>query len=190
MTPKKMITGLLLLASLALLLSGCSVFSFLSGPNCSSGTYRQPGNLVTGQKGRDAVTGTLCTDKSEYNTGDTVHITLTVKNLLDEQIVLDGGQQPVMDMCAGGCFSSSQSAEANLTRLVLEPGQSHTIQWDWPTPDVDLQSALGQTNMVVVNATWVSVTGGGDIRPVQLRSTKSAAVRTSRTVCPHIGGIN
>ena len=154
----KILAFFILSISLGFSLSACSIFS---GPNCDSGIEIRPGNLATSTPQANATEATLCTDKAQYDKGDIVHITLTVKNLLDEQIVLDGGQQPVMDICAGGCFSSSQSAEAKLTRLVLEPGQSRTIQWDWPTSDVDLQSALGQTNMVVVNATWVGVTGGG-----------------------------
>ena len=154
MTPKKMITVLLLLASLMLLLSGCSVLSFLSGPNCKSGKEVRPGNYITGQKQADATIATLCTDRTDYNQGDTVHITFTVKNALDEQIVLGDGQRPVMDMCVeqNQCLSHSQSEVAQLTRLVLEPGQSHTIQWDWPTPDVNLPEALGQINVVTLDA--------------------------------------
>jgi len=151
MNTKKMITLLLLLVSLTLLLNGCSLFS---GPNCDSGTERRPGDLVTGQKPADATIATLCTDRTDYNKGDTVHMTFTVKNALDEQIVLGDGQRPVMDMCVeqNQCLSHSQSEVAQLTRLVLEPGQSHTIQWDWPTPDVNLPEALGQINVVTLDA--------------------------------------
>jgi hypothetical protein len=162
MNPKKMLTRLLLLASLTLLLSGCSVFSFLSGPNCDSVTVRRSGNLATGRKPADATNAKLCVDRTEYNTGDTVHMTFTVKNLLDEQIVIGNDQQPVMDLCVekSQCLSQSQPEVAQLTRLTLEPGQSHTIQWDWPTPDVNLPEALGPINVVTLNAYWIDFDKG------------------------------
>src|SRR3989304_2548044 len=114
MNTKKMITLLLLLVSLTLLLNGCSLFS---GPNCDSGTERRPGDLVTGQKPADATIATLCTDRTDYNKGDTVHMTFTVKNALDEQIVLDGGQPPVLNICVGAapCLSQCQPEIGQLT---------------------------------------------------------------------------
>lgn len=148
----------LALLGVALLLGACS-----SGPVCDSGTERKSGNLVTGEKGKDATIGTLCVDKAEYKTGDTVHMTFAVKNALDEQIVLDGGQRPVMDICPehNQCLSQYQPDVAQLTRLVLEPGQSQTIEWNWPTtPQVNPQDALGQTNEVRVQAHWVGRDGG------------------------------
>jgi hypothetical protein len=67
-----------------------------------------------------------------------------VKNLLDEQIMLDGSQQPIMDICVGAapCLSHYQPEIAQLTRLVLEAGQSHSIQWDWPPPGVDMDKSM------------------------------------------------
>jgi hypothetical protein len=137
----KKITLLLLFVSLVVLLSACYLFS---GPNCKSGTEGRSGNLATGRKQADVTTATLCTDRTDYSKSDTVHITFTVKNLLDEQIVLGGGQQPVMDICVGAapCLSHYQPEIAHFTRLVLEPGQSHTIQWDWPTPGIDMDKSV------------------------------------------------
>jgi hypothetical protein len=145
----KTIASMLMFLALIVMLSACS------GPVCDSGTERKSGNLVTGEKGRDATIGTLCVDKAKYKTGDTVHMTFTVKNALDEQIVLDGGQRPVMDICPAQhqCLSQYQPEVAQLTHLVLEPGQSHTIQWDWPTTSqVNPQEAQGQTNDVMAQA--------------------------------------
>jgi hypothetical protein len=134
----KTIASLLMFLALVFLLSACSA------SNCNSGTERQPGNIDAGTMGRDAVTATLCTDKTDYNKGDIVHISFTMKNMLDEQIVLDGGQQSVMDICVGvaPCLSYYQPELAQLTRLVLEPGQSHTIQWDWPPSGVDMDKSI------------------------------------------------
>ncbi len=158
----KTIASLLMFFALTVWLTACS-----PSPICDSGIERKSGNLVTGEKGRDATIGTLCVDKAEYKTGDTVHMTFTVKNALDEQIVLDGGQPPVMDICPAQhqCLSQYQTDVAQLTRLVLEPGQSHTIQWDWPTaPQVNPQDAQGPKNDVMARAYWTRLDGGrGDV---------------------------
>ncbi len=155
----KKITLFLLFAGAAAVLNACSLFS---GPNCGSGITRQRGNIDTGTMGRDATIATLCVDRTEYNKGDTVYITFTVKNTLDEPIVLDNSQQPVMDICVPSmsCLSQYQPDVAQLTHLVLEPGQSHTLRWDWPPPGVDLsKSIIGQTNAGSVDGKWISLYG-------------------------------
>jgi len=143
----------LALLSLVFLLGACSA------SNCTSVTVRRSGNLATGRKPADATTTTLCTDKTDYNKGDLVHITFTVKNLLDEQMVLDGGQQPVMDLCVSyaPCLSHYQAGIAQLTHLELAPGQSYTIQWDWPPPNVDMNKSVeSSTNAADVRGQWIS----------------------------------
>ena len=162
----KTIASLLMFLTLAVWLTACS-----SGPVCDSGTEKKPGNIDTGGIEKDATIGTLCVDKAEYKTGDTVHMTFTVKNALDEQIVLDGGQPPVMDICPAQhqCLSQYQTDVAQLTRLVLEPGQSHTIQWDWPTPEVDLHKAVNPaSNQVYVHGYWGRLDKGPGQVMVQL----------------------
>jgi hypothetical protein len=147
----KSIASLLMFLALTVMLSACS------GPVCDSGHEEIPDNAITGRQGGVGTEATLCVDKAEYKTGDTVHMTFTVKNAYHEPLVLDGGQQPVMDICPAQhqCLSQYQPDVAQLTHLVLEPGQSHTIQWDWPTSDVDLQQAVHSTCDVTVNAYWV-----------------------------------
>lgn len=85
------------------------------------------------------------------------------ENWLDEQLMLDNGQQPVMDICvpSSACLSKYQPDVAQLTRLVLEPGRSHTIQWDWPTPDMDMSnSIIAQTGVGSVNGNHKRLDGG------------------------------
>jgi hypothetical protein len=150
----KTIASLLMLLALAVVLSACST------SNCNSGKEGRPGNFITGRKPADVTLATLCTDKTGYNKGDIAHITFTVKNLLDEQIVLDGGQQPVMDICVSyaPCLSHYQPDIAQLTRLELGPGQSHIIQWDWPTSEVDMSKSVeSQTNGVAVYGKWIGL---------------------------------
>ncbi len=157
----KKVTLLLLFAGVAAVLNACSLFS---SPNCASGTERRPGNLATGEKGRDATTATLCTDKDQYSEGDTVHITFSVKNLLDEPIVMDGGQQPVMDICRwleeDHCLSQTQAADQRLVHLVLEPGQIHTLEWAWlPSAAEMAQIRSSRSHTVRVSATRLRTDG-------------------------------
>jgi hypothetical protein len=153
----KTIASMLMFLALTVVLSACS------GPNCDSQTERRPGDLVTGQKPADATIATLCTDGTDYNKGDIVHITFTVKNALDEPIVLDGGQQPVMDICVSyaPCLSHYQPDIAQLTRLELGPGQSHTVRWNWPPPDVDMSKSVEpQTSSATGYGRWIRLDKG------------------------------
>lgn len=53
------------------------------------------------------------------------------------------------------------TGSSQLTRLVLEPGQSHTIQWNWPTPDVDMSnSIIAQTSAGSVDGNNKRLDGG------------------------------
>ena len=151
----KKITLFVLLGCLTLLLSACS--------KCVSGQEIKSDNFITGEKGGVATIATFCTDKEQYNKGDTAHITLTVKNALNKQIILDGGQQPVMEICTWRtkqCLSQGQPPEAKLTRLILEPSQSYTLKWDWPTPEIDVKEAVDEVNEVSIDAYWLGTDGG------------------------------
>ncbi|HLF26656.1 MAG TPA: hypothetical protein VJG32_09990 [Anaerolineae bacterium] len=154
----KKITLSLLLGCLALLLSACS------GANCVSGNETIPNDLGTGQQGGIGTEATFCTDKEQYNIGDIVHVTLTVTNRYREALVLDGGGQPLMDICGqGGCWSQTQPAGAVPTHLVLEPGQAHTIQWEIAPEQAT--AFLNIYNIAYLGATWIGTDGGvGDLR--------------------------
>ncbi len=160
---KTITRSLLLISLLAVLLSACSS---LSSPNCNSGKEIRSGNFITGEQQRVVTIATLCTDREQYNEGDTVHITFSVKNALDEPIVLDGGQQPVMDICRSlnledYCLSQTQAADQRLVHLVLEPRQTQTVQWEWLPSEAEIgQIGLGaRTNAVRIFATWQGTDG-------------------------------
>jgi hypothetical protein len=164
----------LLLGCLALLLNACS-----GAGQCVSGKEETSDNFITGERGGDATIATLCTDKQQYNQGDKVHITLTVRNGLDKQIVLDGGQQPVMDICIASwpdqCLSQIQPTEARLTHLVLEHGQSHTIQWDWLPSAQEIQKLATVMNTGQAYTHWIGV--GGASRDLRLNFTYGPKMR-------------
>ncbi len=160
---KTITRSLLLISLLAVLLNACSL---LSSPNCASGREQIPDNVITGRQGGVGTEATLCTDKEQYNEGDTVHITLTVKNAYHEPIVLDGGQQPVMDICRSlsledYCLSQTQAADQRLVHLVLEPRQTQTLEWEWLPSKAEIgQIGLGaRTNVVRIFATWQGTDG-------------------------------
>lgn len=146
----------LLLIYLAISLSACA-----SKPQCATEYEVRPGNRITGELQTTPTIATLCTDKADYGESDMVHITFTVENGLDEQIVLSGGDRPVMDICIATdrCLSQTQAVEARLTRLEIAPGQSHTIYWDLPMSDVDLREVRSSTNVVAVVAKWLDSDG-------------------------------
>ncbi len=158
----KKIPLFLLFTGLAVSLSACSLFS---GPNCASGREQIPDNVITGRQGGVGTEATLCTDKEQYSEGDTVHITLTVKNAYHEPIVLDGGQQPIMDICRwleeALCLSQTQAADQRLVHLVLEPGRSQTVQWEWRPSETEIAQLklVSRSNTVRVSATWQGTDG-------------------------------
>jgi len=86
----------------------------------------------------------ICTDKTgDYQYGETIHVRWMITNVSEERVVFDGGDEAAMDIrIAGERWSDGQELTPELTRLVLEPGESHMIEWDWPTPQTDLDALL------------------------------------------------
>jgi len=153
----------LLLACLGLVLllaAGCipQPPSSNQSPNCNSGQEDRPDNSITGQKGGTATIGTICSDKERYQSGETVHFTMTVKNALDEPIVLDGGLSPVMDIETERDHNYRSNYPPPVpTRIELQPGQIYTITWDWPLPDVDVDKAKDYQGWVYVYGSWIGL---------------------------------
>ena len=76
----------------------------------------------------------ICTDKAEYHYNETVYVRWTITNVSEEVLEFDGGSRPAMDICDswGTCWSDSQRLTPEQMRIVLEPGEAHTIEWTWP----------------------------------------------------------
>ncbi len=145
------LAGLLVL----ILLAGCAL------PNCMSGEEWRSGT-TDGQPSALATTGKICSDKSRYQLGETVHFTISVKNEMKEPIVLDGGKSPVLDIEVGSVSMSRRSTypPAIPTRIELQPGQTYEITWDWPPPDVDVNEARGSYGWMDVHGYWTGLDGG------------------------------
>jgi hypothetical protein len=152
-----MITRLLLTPLLALVLfAGC-----ISQPrNCSTSGESRPDNSITGQQGGTVIIVTLCSDKDSYKLGETVHLTMSVKNALNEPIVLGDGQSPVLDIVVhdGGRRSDYQPPAP--TRLDLKPWQTYVLTWDWPPPDVNVNNAKGFYGWLTIEGYWIGLDGG------------------------------
>ncbi len=151
----------LVLASLfiLILLAGCSP---QPNPNpCDSGEEHRPDNSITGQIGGTVTIGTLCFDKNRYQLGDRVHLTMLVKNALNEPIVLGDGQSPVLDIEIGWAERRLRSKYQPPipTRLELQPGQTYVLAWDWPPPDVDVTKAKSPEGWLAAEGFWVGLDG-------------------------------
>jgi hypothetical protein len=82
----------------------------------------------------------ICADKKEYDFGVPISITFTVTNVSDEPLTLDGGDQPALDIDVWReHWSDGQELTPELTRVTLEPGESRTINWVWPTSQTDFR---------------------------------------------------
>jgi hypothetical protein len=162
---RKMFLSLLLaclgLAAL-LLAAGCipRPSSSNRSPNCKSDEEYRPGNIYTGRKEALATVGTLCSDKERYELGETVHFTMTVKNALDEPIVLGDGQSPAMGISMPNDGGRSDYLPPVPTRIELQPSQAYTLTWSWPSPDVDVEKARGSLGWVDVYGDSVGLDGG------------------------------
>ncbi len=76
----------------------------------------------------------ICTDKVKYYYDETVYVHWTITNVSEEVLEFNGGSRPAMDICDswGACWSDSQKLTPEQMRIVLEPGEAHTIEWTWP----------------------------------------------------------
>jgi len=87
----------------------------------------------------------ICTDGFRYDFAEPVHILFTVTNISDAAVTLDGGEGPAVDIrVENDLWSAAGDA---VTVLTLEPQQTHTIEWVWPTAGTDLDAItqnLGQ----------------------------------------------
>jgi len=87
----------------------------------------------------------LCTDKAEYSYSEMVYVHLTITNHSEETLEFDGGSEAAMDILERNIrWSDSQELTPELTRLVLAPGESRTIEWTWPPSQAYLDELLGK----------------------------------------------
>ena len=83
----------------------------------------------------------ICADKEKYDFGAPIHVTFTVTNISDQPLVLDGGDEAAIDInVKGEHWSSERELTPDLTRVTLDPGESRTLEWVWPTPQTDLEA--------------------------------------------------
>jgi hypothetical protein len=120
----------------------------------------------------------LCTDKREYQFGETVQIQWQIRNISDTPIVLDGGDAAAMDVhivelaLLPGAESLSISGEecwsdthAYETRIELAPGETYLIEWQWPTPQTDLAAILEHQRIPDKNKALINVYGDYSLQP-------------------------
>jgi len=97
----------------------------------------------------------LCTDKREYQFGETVQVRWQIRNISDTPIVLDGRDAAAMDIYivewdlpAGEKYPIAAGEERRSdtndyeTRIELAPGEVHLVEWQWPTEQTNFDAVL------------------------------------------------
>lgn len=92
----------------------------------------------------------VCTDKKKYDFGETVYSTFAVTNVSDQPVTLNGGDEPAIDIgITRDQWSDDRELTPDLTRVTLEPGESRTIEFAWPTVHTDLDSLTGYVTLTI-----------------------------------------
>ena len=120
----------------------------------------------------------ICTDKETYDCGEPTRITFTITNVSGEDIVLDGGREPALDLIVYFDneeihWSDGQDHTSDLTVVTLAPGETRTISWVWPVSEAEWE-ALGCAD----RATWdlLHATVAGTVRPLPGASRRGPQV--------------
>ncbi|MBA3532805.1 MAG: hypothetical protein H0T73_12845 [Ardenticatenales bacterium] len=115
------------------------------------------------------VEGTIWSEHRIYRQEELLHARFTLKNITEKEVVLERADGPVVDIflsggAEGGRWSEGAGASQDLSRLVLQPGESYLIEWTAPP--------LQQGNNVIAGEWWG-----------RLKRRESASV----SICVHIG---
>ncbi len=120
----------------------------------------------------------ICTDKLEYQFGETVQVRWQIRNISDSPIVLDGGDAAAMDVhivelaLLPGAESPSISGEERWsdthpyeTRIELAPGEVRLIEWQWPTEQTNFDAVLKHLSVYDGNSTRIYIHGDYFLTP-------------------------
>lgn len=90
----------------------------------------------------------MCIDKNEYQFGESIHVTFTIKNINDDvdqpdfgPLEFGNGTGPAMDICdpwQHACWSDERTLTEDDKHFVLELWESRTLTWTWPTTTAHL----------------------------------------------------
>ena len=103
----------------------------------------------------------ICTDKETYDCGEPIHITFTITNVSSEDLVLDGGDEPALDIFfyVEGyevSWSDGQDHTSDLTVVTLAPRETRTISWVWPVSEEEWET-LGCADRPIWDALHIGV---------------------------------
>ena len=118
-------------------------------------THRQ--NCKVTRDGDQSREYRMCTDKKRYRFGETVHVSFTITNISDHPLEFGDGSGPAMDICDlwKMCWSSGRELTDEQKHFVLQPGESHTLGWNWSPSQVATER--------------IATSPGGGAVPVDLR---------------------
>jgi hypothetical protein len=120
----------------------------------------------------------ICTDKREYQFGETVQVRWQIRNISNEVLTLDGGEKPAMDIYITEWIPASAEGEAEHyaeehwsdthpyeTQIQLEPGGTYLIEWQWPTTHTNLAAVLTHRQVPGENVARVSIFADYALQP-------------------------
>ncbi len=113
------------------------------------------GNCAGEQRAAGDLELQICTDKRDYQYGEPVQVRWQIRNISDSPITLDGGDAAAMDVhivewnLPPGAEYPVASGEERWsdehtyeTQITLAPGETHLIEWQWPTAHTDFDAVL------------------------------------------------
>lgn len=103
---------------------------------------------VVDKKDDGEILGKIVANKKEYEKGDTVEVTFTIKNTSNETVILERDDKPVQDILL---ISSpdiklrwSEETDNKLLKLKLEPGGTSIIKWTLKDLDTNSYGLVGK----------------------------------------------
>jgi hypothetical protein len=102
---------------------------------------------VVDKKDDGEIWGKVVANKKEYEKGETVEITFTIKNTSNETVILERDDKPVQDILL---ISSpdvklrwSEETGHQIKKLRLKPGETSSIEWKLNDLDTNSYSLMG-----------------------------------------------
>jgi hypothetical protein len=108
-----------------------------------------------------------CSDKKEYEYGETVRVRFTVTNLSAQPLHLSGGSGPVMEILEHELSWSATQSQTE-TQLTLAPEASHTIEWLWIPTQAHLEDIFSKSRSRPFRTPFIGQVAGESVVSVDV----------------------
>ncbi len=136
------------------------------------------GNCAGEQRAAGDLELQICTDKRDYQYGEPVQVRWQIRNISDSSITLDGGDAAAMDVhivewdLPPGAEYPVASGEERWsdehtyeTQIILAPGETHLVEWQWPTEHTDFDAVLEPMRVSGEDVAFVYIHGDYFLQP-------------------------